>query len=323
MEHVEKKLKKKKTNRWNKLQEMIRSEKAEFISLKPQEKRKCISAFLLRRFLDVVILVIVILAVRRLVSYIPILKTADAGAWLDFCGSLFGGAVSMIGIAWTLHYERERDREQKRLNSQPILVIRHKEMGNVTGTEVGIMRFYRVILFQGPYDDLSSEEYEEEEQQIILTSSELILKNVGQNAAINVDLTLILSDGTKSYNGEEAYTHNIAYLAADEYVVLKILMPSIVQNVIKEFEWKTIDDTSSYNIERSYPFIYVHYDKNRWEEIAYIACLRFVLKMDYSDIYGEKMSRSSLIRVYAIRFDNGEIDMIADNAMRYYREPEY
>ncbi len=244
----------------------------------------------------------------------------ESGEWLGFWGGLIGNIIAIIGVAITLHYERERDREQKRLSVQPMLIVRHNDF--CSDSIIGVARFHMTYLLDAKYysgleDDLDKE--------ILLCSSDLILSNTGQNAATNIDLTLFYKKGAKSCDGDkdEAYTTNIAYLAPGEGITIKLFISSYLQQLSMMLEWEVPKMNTPSYFEVCFPAILNRYNGEKLKEIVRVSEQRFRLRMRYSDVYGDDIWRYSSFPVYLVQLKDGTLDIVADNPIYGYKEPEY
>lgn len=206
----------------------------------------------------IVILSIILYLIIITKSPIGIIKEADSGAWLGFYGSIIGGAMTLIGVWWTIKQQEERRKDD----------LKELEVRRIEDRRNSILPFLSYIVD----NDLKLEK--EIPAGLILTPenfsvngschlksdlvTQIIVHNIGLGVAVNPYVLEIFYDNIKNKLGHETSIYlNVEDKAS---IPLSFILPDLSNltnatikigyfNILRDFYEQTI--TFGFNITTS------------------------------------------------------------------------
>lgn len=249
--------------------------------IKAKEK----AVLLITLFLVVLLFVIMVLVkpinflfgqMKIVFSYLRVyFKDVSSDAWLGFWGSVLGSIVTMLGIIITIRFERKKDEIARKKQAQPILMLQHRKRDDEQN-----QNNYK----SSYYIDFCSLKGKELEYNIIESQlPDLILRNVGFNAAINIEL-LFFIDGMKSCG-----CSGLDYLPSNEYEAIKIVVEMYRQEIEKVFENIQYKKRGDSGIVHAYFMnAYTNLKTEIHDKIKFVAGKKGNLAIKYQDVYGNE-----------------------------------
>lgn len=209
-------------------------------------------------------------------SYISIyFKDVSSDAWLGFWGSVLGSIVTMLGIIITIRFERKKDETARKQQAQPILMLQHRKRDDEQNQN-DYKSSYHIDFCSLKGEKL---EYDMIESQL----PDIILRNVGFNAAINIELFFTI-DGMKSCSFS-----GLDYLPSNEFEAIKIVIKLYKQEIEKIFE--NIQYKKNGNSEIIHAYFMNAYTNLKTElhnKIKFVAGKKGSLTIKYQDVYGNE-----------------------------------
>lgn len=214
--------------------------------------------------------------IKNGISYLSVyFKDVSSDAWLDFWGSVFGSMVTMLGIIITIRFERKKDEIARKQQAQPILMLKHRKRDDIQNQN-DYKSSYHINFCSMKGEEL---EYDRIELQL----PDIILRNVGFNAAINIELLFFL-EGMKSCGSS-----GLDYLPSNEYEAIKIVVEIYKQEIEKIFEniqYKRRGDSGI--IHAYFMNAYTNLKTEIHDKIEFVAGKKGNLIIKYQDVYGNE-----------------------------------
>lgn len=248
-------------------------------------KAKGKAVLLITLYIAVLLLVIMALVkpidfllgqIKNAFSYISVyFKDVSSDAWLGFWGSVLGSIVTMLGIIITVIFERKKDEIARKQQAQPILMLQHRKRDDEQNQNDYKSSYYiNFCSLKG-----KELEYDRIESQL----PDIILRNVGFNAAINIELLFFL-DGMKSCG-----CSGLDYLPSNEYEAIKIVVEIYKQEIEKIFENIQFKKRRDSGIIHAYFMnAYTNLKTEIHDKIKFVAGKKGNLTIKYQDVYGNE-----------------------------------
>lgn len=229
---------------------------------------------------------------KNSISYVRTnLSEVSSDAWLGFWGSVLGSIVTMLGIIITIRFERKKDELSRKQQAQPILMLQHRKRDDAQ-TQSDYKSSYDINFCSYKGDELGYDKFE-------LQLPDIILRNVGFNAAINIDL-LFEIDGWKSQSGSE-----LDYLPSNEYEAIKTVVEFYKQEIDKIFNNIQYRKKSDAGIIHAYFAIaYSKLKREFHDKIKFVAGKNGKLTIKYQDVYGNEYYHYYGLGFYLVGLDD-------------------
>lgn len=214
--------------------------------------------------------------IKNVFSYMSVyFKDVSSDAWLGFWGSVLGSVVTMLGIIITIRFERKKDEIARKQQAQPILMLQHRKRDDEQNQN-NYKSSYHIDFCSLKGETL---EYNKIELQL----PDIILRNVGFNAAINIEL-LFFIDGMKSCSWS-----GLDYLPSNKYEAIKIVVELYKQEIEKIFENIEYKKSGDAGIIHAYFMnAYTNLKTEIHNKIKFVAGRKGNLTIKYQDVYGNK-----------------------------------
>lgn len=111
------------------------------------------------------------------------------GFFGGYIGSILGCIISLIGILWTINFTREQNRADRELQIRPYFDIRYAPSTNTLPNGVAWLGYVNINEFNEEYADSKS-----------IEKGLLLIKNVGNGPATNINAEVSLADIKVKYN---------------------------------------------------------------------------------------------------------------------------
>lgn len=211
--------------------------------------------------------------IENAISYINIhFRDISSDAWLGFWGSVFGSVVTMLGIIITIKFERKKDDIARKQHAQPILMLQHRKR-NDEQNQSDYKSSYHISFCSYNGDVLKYD-------IIQLQIPDIILRNVGFNAAINIDMMFYI-EGMKG-----AGCSGLDYLPSNEYEAIKIVVKFYkqeIKKIFKDIQYKKKDNFNAY-----FANAYSNLNTEFHDKIEFVAKNKGNLVIKYQDVYGNE-----------------------------------
>lgn len=255
------------------------------LAIRDYIKAKIEVALLILLYFIIISLVIIILIkpisilferIDNVTSYVNIyLRDVSNDAWLGFWGSVLGSIVTMFGIIITIRFERKKDETARKQQAQPILMLQHRKRDGEQNQN-DYKSSYHI-----DFCSLKGEKLEYD--KIELQLPDIILRNVGFNAAINIELFFSI-DGMKccSFSG-------LDYLPSNEFEAIKIVVELYKQGIEESFENIQYKKNGDSEIIHAYFMnVYANLKTELHNKIKFVAGKKGSLTIKYQDVYGNE-----------------------------------
>lgn len=200
-------------------------------------------------------------------------KDVTSDAWLGFWGSVLGSMVTMLGIIITIRFERKKDEIARKQQAQPILMLQHRKRDDEQN-QGDYKSSYHISFCSYKGSELK---YDIIEYQL----PDIILRNVGFNAAINIEIMFFV-DGMKSCS-----CSGLDYLPPNEYEAIKVVSEYYKQEISKIFtdiQYKKKDGF----MHAYFANAYSNLRKELHDKIVFVARNKGNLTIKYQDVYGNE-----------------------------------
>lgn len=212
--------------------------------------------------------------IKNVFSYMGVyFIDVSSDAWLGFWGSVLGSIVTMLGIIITIRFERKKDEIARKQQAQPILMLQHRRRDDEQN-QGDYKSSYHISFCSYKGSELK---YDMIEYQL----PDIILRNVGFNAAINIEMMFFV-DGMKSSS-----CSGLDYLPPNEYEAIKVVSEYYKQEISKIFtdiQYKKKDGL----IHAYFANAYSNLRKEFHDKIEFVARNKGNLTIKYQDVYGNE-----------------------------------
>lgn len=241
-----------------------------------------------------------------LVSY---LQGATPDGWLDFWGSALGSIVTLAGLIITIRFERRQDALSRQKQAQPIIILQdhdREDQKRSENTKSSYSLYFRSF-WRRP------SEGGEKTCQL----PDVIIRNVGLNAAINVHMEFSIDGLTSSGcrpldylppNQSESIGITAAY-CVDE-------LDSVFPDRFAQFRADYPDFLTAYEANA-----YTHLDKETRGRIERVSGNEGTIVVFYNDIYGNSYKQYFSITFMVVWLNNDEVTMYISYPT-YSNEPQ-
>ncbi len=217
-------------------------------------------------------IIFVVGKIKNVFLYIGVyFKDISSDAWLGFWGSVLGSIVTMLGIIITIRFERKKDEIDRKQQAQPILMLQHRGRDDEQN-QSDYKSSYNISFCSYKGSELK---YDMIEYQL----PDIILRNVGFNAAINIEMMFFV-DGMKSGS-----CSGLDYLPPNEYEAIKVVSECYKQEISKIFT--DIQHKKKDGLMHAYfAHAYSHIRTELHDQIEFVAKNKGNLTIKYQDVYG-------------------------------------
>ena len=219
---------------------------------------------------------------KTMVNGIPL--TSDA--WLSFWGSIIGSIVTILGIVLTLTYENKQNNNLRRLEAQPIIILKELTLGTNGIENEGTYRFSK-------YGDNDGD-------NLHFELPDIEIRNIGLNFATNIWLEF---DFKINYGGR-----NISILDAKEskkvsisFDLTKDSLQSIFENHTYEYKKDKIFNAC---IARTFAFLAQSNRKGSQEHIERVSSVKGNIITTFEDIYGNTYQQRRTAELNFVELSN-------------------
>ena len=218
-------------------------------------------------------------------------QDVSSDAWLGFWGSVLGSIVTMLGIIITIRFERKKDETARKQQAQPIIMLQHRRRDDEQNQN-DYKSAYHISFCTYKGSELK---YDMIEYQL----PDIILRNVGFNAAINIEL-LFNIDGMKSGS-----CSGLDYLPPNDFESVKVVAEYYKQEIDKIFT--NIQYKKKGNIIHAFfANAYSNIGKEHHDKIEFIAKNNGDLTIKYQDVYGNEYYHHYGLSFWVVGLSNGE-----------------